>query len=117
MSKQKSAIKKKQIKVRSIKMSSPAASEKVRLVISCTEEEKMYIKMLAARNKKTVSEYLLDYPRTEMPKCGGRHCALNHEPNKETKRALKESREGKGEIFDSVNDFWKSLGINPNAKT
>lgn len=83
---------------------------KVRLSVDCTEEERMYIKMLATKNHMTISEYLLSFARREMPKY------THHEPNKETKKALKESREGEGEIFESVEDFWDSMGITPNAE-
>ncbi len=37
-------------------------------------------------------------------------CKRNHEPNEKTQKALKESREEKGKIFESLEDFWKSMG-------
>ena len=84
---------------------------KVRLSVDCTEEEKMYIKMLAAKEKKTISEFLLVYPRSKKPKAKVPSCSRSHEPNEETKTALRESREGKGEIFESLDDFWKAMGV------
>ena len=43
------------------------SKEKVRLSVDCTVEERRYIKMLAARAGKSISEYLLSFPRSEMP--------------------------------------------------
>lgn len=91
---------------------------RTRISVDCTDEEKKYIKMLAAREGQSMSEYLLSYPRTQMPnfdKCDHPGCDGKHEPNKESKKALKESREGKGTIFSSVDEFWKAMGIKPNA--
>lgn len=84
---------------------------KVRLSVDCTEEERMYIKMLAAKNHMTISEYLLSAARKYMPKCN-----RSHEPNEETKKALKKSRIEEGEIYETVNDFWEAMGIEPNAE-
>jgi hypothetical protein len=83
---------------------------KVRLSVDCTEEERMYIKMLATKSHMTISEYLLSFARKEMPKC-----TRSHEPNKETQQALKEVQE-EGEIFESVDEFWDAMGMNPHAK-
>jgi hypothetical protein len=88
-----------------------AKGHKVRLSVDCTEEERMYIKILATRNGMTISEYLLSIVRKEMPKC-----TRSHEPNEETEEALRESLKEEGEIFESVNDFWDAIGIKPNVK-
>lgn len=96
-----------------------AAPEKTRLVISCTEEEKKYIRVLAALENKTVSDFLLESPRKKMPnvKCNFRGCDGVHIPNKETARVLKETEEGINlESHDSLDDFWKAMGMNPNAE-
>ncbi len=87
------------------------STDKVRLSVDCTPEERMYIKMLATRSHETISEYLLSFVRKEMPRC-----FRAHEPNKETERALKESREEEGEVFDTVDSFWKSMGISLDAE-
>jgi len=84
---------------------------KVRLSVDCTVEQRMYIKMLAAKRNMTISAYLLSLASKEMPKC-----TRSHEPNEKTKKALKESREEEGELFESVNDFWDAMGISPDAK-
>lgn len=84
-------------------------SEKVRLTVECSSDERMYIKMLATKKQMTISELLLTAVRKIIP------CSRNHEPNAETIEALKESREGKLESYKTVNDFWKAMGIDPNA--
>jgi hypothetical protein len=90
-----------------------------RLVIQCTEEEKMYIKMLAASERKTMSDYLLATPRARMPKkkCSLPGCDGIHKPNKLTEKVLRETDRGENlEHHDSLEDFWKSMGIDPHAK-
>ncbi|MBS0654777.1 MAG: hypothetical protein JSR46_03285 [Verrucomicrobia bacterium] len=81
-------------------------SKKVRLSVDCSAEERRYIKMLAAREDKTISEYLMGLAREQMPMC-----TLNHTPNAETIRSIEESEQGIGiERFESLDDFWKSMG-------
>ena len=82
---------------------------KVRLSVDCSEEERMYIKMLAAKNLMTISEYLLSLARQDMPKS-------TQNPNEITKKALESSYEEEGKTFDSLDDFWTTMGINPHAK-
>ncbi|NGX42407.1 MAG: hypothetical protein K940chlam7_00687 [Chlamydiae bacterium] len=82
---------------------------KVRLSVDCTENERMYIKMLAAKEKKTISEYLLSLTYKHMPK--------KRIPNKETQKVLRETEEGKNlENHDSLDDFWEAMGMNSNAE-
>ncbi|MFZ0564706.1 MAG: hypothetical protein WAM28_00700 [Chlamydiales bacterium] len=83
---------------------------KVRLSVDCTEEERMYIKMLATRKQMTISEYLLSFARAEMPKKKAKRSRI---PNKTTEKALKESEKGISESYESIDEFWKSMGINP----
>ena len=81
---------------------------KVRLSVDCTENERMYIKMLAAKEKKTISQYLLSLAHNAMPK--------KEMPNKETQKVLRETEEGKNlESHETLDDFWKSMGMDPNA--
>lgn len=91
-------------------MSTHKNHHKVRLSVDCTEEERMYIKMLATKSHMTISEYLLSFARKEMPKC-----TRGHEPNKETQKALKEAQEEE-ETFESVDEFWDAMGMNPHAE-
>jgi hypothetical protein len=79
-------------------------SRKSRLSIDVSEEEKIMIKMWAARQKRSISDFVMTCVRDHMP------CQLSHAPNAETKAALAESAKGEGvETFDSLEDFWKSL--------
>ncbi len=83
--------------------------EKVRLTVECSLDERTYIKMLAAKKHMTISEFLLTSVREIMP------CTRTHEPNAETIEALKESRKGKLESYETLDEFWKAMGIDPNA--
>lgn len=85
----------------------PHRQHKVRLSVDCTEEERMYIKMLAARSHMTISEYLLSFARQEMPKC-----TRSHEPNEETEIALGKPGEN-FDLFDTVDQFWDAMGMEP----
>jgi hypothetical protein len=82
---------------------------KARLTVECSFDERMYIKMLAAKKNMTISELLLTSVRKLMPP------PSSTEPNAETIEALKESRNGKLESYKTLNDFWKAMGIDPNA--
>lgn len=91
-------------------------ANKARLSIDCTPQEKMYVKMLAAKKQMTISEYFLSFAREEMPQCGGHHCSRSHKPNEETAQVLRETKEGKNiESHESLDEFWKAMGMTPNA--
>lgn len=98
---------------------SVVSPEKTRLVLSCTEKEKRFIKVLAALEDKSISDYLLEKPRQKMPKmqCDFPRCDGMHKPNKETEKVLKDTDAGRNlESHDSLKDFWKAMGMKPNAK-
>lgn len=84
-------------------------SDKVRVVIECSLDERAYIKMIAARNHMTISEYFLSKAKEEMPTTKAK------KPNKKTLAAMKELDEGGGHSFKTIDDFWEQMGINPNA--
>ncbi len=87
--------------------------KKVRLSVDCTEQERMYIKMLATKKHMTISDYLLLAARKEMPKCGGHHCKQGHEPNKATEKVLRETDKDENLMeYESLDDFWDALGFN-----
>jgi hypothetical protein len=65
--------------------------------------------MLAAKKHMSISELLLATVRKMLP------CSRKQKPNNETIEALKESREGKLESYDTLDDFWKAMGVDPNA--
>lgn len=113
-----SKTKKKRVRSHVSKMST-ASSEKTRLVLSCTEEEKRYIKVLAAIENKSISDYLLEKPRQKMPEmhCDFPGCDGSHEPNGETEKVFKDTDAGRNlESHNSLKDFWKAMGMKPNAK-
>lgn len=83
--------------------------DKVRLTVECSLDERTYIKMLATKKHMTISEFLLAPVREVIP------CARGHEPNAETVKALEESRKGKLESYRGLDEFWKAMGIDPNA--
>lgn len=94
-------------------------SEKTRLVLSCTEEEKRYIKVLAAIENKSISDYLLEKPRKKIPsaKCDFSGCSGVHTPNKKTEKVFKDTDAGQNlESHNSLEDFWKAMGMKPDAK-
>jgi len=78
---------------------------KVKVTFECSRDERMYIKMLAAKHDVTISECILSYIRPAMP----------HMPNANTKNALKESREKDLESYKTLDEFWQAMGIDPNA--
>lgn len=107
-----------QIRAQTSKMNL-VASRKTRLVLSCTEEEKRYIRVLSALENKTISDYLLEKPRQKMPEmqCDFPGCSGLHEPNAETEKVFKDTDAGRNlESHDSLKDFWKAMGMNPNVK-
>jgi hypothetical protein len=80
--------------------------EKVKMTIECTADERAYIKMLAAKAHLNLSDLILSYLRVDFP----------HKPNKDTRNAMKELDEGGGHSFDSHEDFWEQMGMNPDAR-
>lgn len=77
--------------------------DKAKVTIDCTVDERAYIKMLAARVHMNLSEFILSYLREDFP--------VSKKPNKETLAAMKEIDEGGGIECDSIEDFWKKMGI------
>ena len=91
---------------------SQSHGEKVKMTIECTLDERIYIKMLAAKSRLTLSEFLLSYVRSDFPK---EKKLKEKKPNKTTLDAIQESKEGKGIKCDSIEDFWKKMGMDPSA--
>ena len=85
--------------------------EKTKVTFDCTVEEKTYIKMLAAKNHMTLGEFVLSHLRADFPK------KRKRKPNNETLQAMKEAKEGKGTVYESMDDFWKEMGVKPSAET
>lgn len=91
-------------------MTTPQHHQKVRVVIDCSQEERAYIKMLAARKHMTISEYFLSFARDELAEKA-------RIPNKTTLDAHKEALEGDGTSYDSMSDFWADMGVKRRAKS
>lgn len=85
----------------------PHHSDKAKVTIDCTVDERAYIKMLAAKAHMNLSEFILSYLRKDFPQ--------EKKSNKTTLDAMRESKEGKGIKCDSMEDFWEKMGMNPNA--
>ena len=83
--------------------------DKVRLTVECSFDERTYIKMLAAKKNMTISEFLLTSVREVIPS------SPTNKPNAETIEALEESRKGKLKSYKTLDEFWKAMGIDPNA--
>lgn len=88
-------------------MRAQAQENKSKVSFECTQDEKAYIKMLAAKEHVSISEYMLGKVRPDFPQ--------ERKPNAETLKAMKESREGKGIKCNSIEDFWDKMGMSPNA--
>ncbi len=78
--------------------------EKTKVTFDCSVEEKTYIKMLAAKAHMTLGEFVLSYLRSDFPS------GEKRKPNKETLSAMKETKEGKGTSYDSMDDFLERNG-------
>ncbi len=79
-----------------------------KVTITCSYDERLYIKMLAAKAHMNLSDFILSYLRKDFPK-------QTKVPNKETLEAMKECEEGRGIKCDSIEDFWKKVGIDRSA--
>ncbi|MCB1114358.1 MAG: hypothetical protein KDK62_06340 [Chlamydiia bacterium] len=78
-------------------------SDKVKLTVECTYDERAYIKMLAIRSHMTISDFILAHLRKDFP----------HIPNEETELAIEELEKGKGKKAESIQEFWKQMGVGP----
>lgn len=86
-------------------MGAHAHPEKTKVTFDCSLAERTYIKMLAAKAHMTLGEFILSYLRKDFPE---------KTPNQETLEAMKECEEGRGIKCDSIEDFWKKMGMKPS---
>lgn len=87
-------------------MSAQSHPDKVKVTFECSPDERAFIKMLAARARMTISEFLLSYIRPDLP------CI----PNRETKKAILDSRNKKNlGHAKTIAEFWEQMGMNPDA--
>ena len=88
-------------------MSNLSRKERVKVTIDVSEDERTYIKMLATKKKMTISEFIMSFVRPNIP---------GKEPNLETKNAsLDVEKKRNLTSCKTVADFWKEVGIDPNA--
>ena len=85
---------------------SHAHDNKAKVTFDCTQDERTYIKMLAAKAHMNLGEFILSYLRKDFPE---------KTPNKETLEAMKECEEGRGIKCESIEDFWEKMGMKPSA--
>ena len=82
-------------------------AHRIKISVDVSEEERTYIKMIAAKKKMTISEFIMSYVRPNIP---------HSIPNAETKKAIKDIEENKNLTrYKTVDDFWSDMGIDPNA--
>ena len=87
---------------------SHAQHEKVKVTFECSIDERTYIKMLAAKGRMTISEFLLSHVRSEFP----------GEPNSETKKAMLDSRKRKNlGSAKSMDEFWEQMGVTKKPRS
>lgn len=84
--------------------------DKTKVTFDCSVEEKIYIKMLAAKANMTLGEFVLSYLRADFP-------SKERKPNKTTLLAHKEAMEGRGTSHETMDDFWNDMGVTPFAKS
>ncbi len=82
------------------------SEEKTKVTFECSPEEKIYIKMLAAKSCMTLGDFILSYLKIDFPK-------KKRKANKETLEAIKELREGT--LYESMEDFWADMGVKPSG--
>lgn len=84
------------------------AEHQAKITITCSYDERLYIKMLAEKAHMNLSEFILSYLRKDFP-------VKQKTPNKKTLAAMKEAEEGGGIECDSIDDFWEKMGIDRSA--
>jgi len=88
-------------------MSTQSQAHRIKISVDVSEEERTYIKMIAAKNKMTISEYIMSFIRPNLP---------HAKPNAETKKAMKDIEKNKNLTrYKNVDDFWADMGLDPNA--
>lgn len=79
-----------------------------KITITCSYDERLYIKMLAEKAHMNLSEFILSYVKKDFP-------VKAKKPNKKTLEAMREAEEGGGIECDSIADFWVKMGIDRSA--
>jgi hypothetical protein len=80
-----------------------------RLTIDCSSEQKKKIKMMAAAQEMSITEFMLKLFEEKYSWCP---LGLSHVPNAETIESIESSERGEDvKSFDSMDDLFKDLGI------
>lgn len=80
-----------------------------RLTIDCSSEQKKKIKMIAASQEMSITDFMLKLFEEKYTWCP---LGLSHIPNDETISSIEASEKGEGlKGFESMNDLFKDLGI------
>jgi len=88
-------------------MAHQSHAHRIKVSIDVSEDERTYIKMIAAKKKMTISEFIMSFVRPNLP---------HPDPNVETKKAMKDIEQGKDlQRYKNVDDFWADMGLDPNA--
>lgn len=88
-------------------MGAQSHAHRIKISIDVSEEERIYIKMIAAKKKMTISEFIMSFVRPNIP---------HSEPNTETKNAIMDIQKNKNLTrYKNVDDFWADMGLDPNA--
>jgi hypothetical protein len=88
-------------------MAAQQHAHRIKISVDVSEEERIYIKMIAAKKKMTISEFIMSFVRPNIP---------HAEPNPDTKKAMSDIEENKNLTrYKNVDDFWKDMGLDPNA--
>ena len=80
---------------------------RVKVTIDVSEDERTYIKMLAAKKRMTISDFIMSFVRPNIP---------HDQPNAETKKAIHDVDSRKNLTHcKTIKEFWAMIGIDPNA--
>lgn len=88
-------------------MGAQSHAHRIKISVDVSEEERTYIKMIAAKKKMTISEFIMSFVRPNIP---------HSEPNAETKKAMKDIEENKNLTrYKNIDEFWTDMELDPNA--
>jgi hypothetical protein len=84
-------------------------AREARLTIDCSLDQKRKIKILAASQDMSITDFMLSLVEDKYNLCP---LGLDHTPNAETVASIEASERGEGlHVFDSPEEMFKSLGI------
>ena len=82
------------------------ADKRSRLSIDIPTEERLWLKLVATAQNRSINDFVLSCIREHMP------CNVEHVPNKKTAASLKKSEAAKGTVsFDTPSEMFEYLGL------